>query len=40
MNPFLNKILKLTSIVAISMIAFYTLGAVKHYKEIKKIDDN
>jgi len=32
-----NKLLTWTTIISISMIAFYSLGAIKHWKEIKNL---
>ncbi len=32
-----GKFLTWTTIVSVTMIAFYGLGAIKHWKEIKKL---
>ena len=32
-----SKFLTWTTIVSITMIAFYSLGAIKHWKEIKNL---
>jgi hypothetical protein len=32
-----GKLLTWTTIISISMIAFYSLGAIKHWKEIKRL---
>ena len=32
-----KKLATLTTVISITMIAFYGLGAIKHWKEIKKL---
>jgi hypothetical protein len=32
-----NKFITWTTFISISAIAFYSLGAIKHWKEIKKL---
>ena len=32
-----NKFLTWTTIISVTMIAFYSLGAIKHWKEIKRL---
>ena len=32
-----HKFLTWTTIISVTMIAFYSLGAIKHWKEIKRL---
>lgn len=32
-----HKFLTWTTVISVTMIAFYSLGAIKHWKEIKKL---